>query len=99
MCYDKYVVKIIKIKERFSMKVQRVEQQLIPRGHPKYKLIDEMCKHSKDLYNYANYILRQEFISNNEYISYYQMNSNLKSHELYKACMSQPSNIVLIVLD
>lgn len=81
------------------IKVQRVEQQLIPRGHPKYKIIDEMCKHSKDLYNYANYILRQEFISNNKYISYYQMNSNLKTHELYKACMSQPANCVLRALD
>ena len=81
------------------IKVQRVEQQLIPRGHPKYKIIDEMCKHSKDLYNYANYILRQEFISNNKYISFYQMNSNLKTHELYKACMSQPANCVLRALD
>lgn len=56
------------------MFVQRVEQIVIRNNHPKYKIVDEMCKYSKDLYNYANYIIRKEFIENKEYINYQKMN-------------------------
>lgn len=47
-----------------------VEQQIIRPSHPKYKTIDKMCSHSKNLYNYANYLIRQSFIINDEYIPY-----------------------------
>ena len=76
-----------------------VEQQIIRPSHQKYKTIDEMCSHSKDLYNYANYLIRQSFIINDEYISYRKMNFDLKTHELYKLCMSQPANCLLRRLD
>lgn len=81
------------------MKVQRVEQIIITRNHPKYKIIDQQCKHAKDLYNEANYVIRQVFIENGEYISYRDMNYEFKTHENYKLCMSQPANCVLRVLD
>ena len=44
------------------MKVQRCEQIIIKKDHPKFKIIDEMCFNSKNLYNEANYVIRQEFI-------------------------------------
>ena len=81
------------------MMAQRVERQVIRPVHPKYKVIDEMCLKSKDLYNYANYIIRQEFINNNKYIPYRELNRELKTHQPYKDCMSQPANCVLRVLD
>ncbi len=81
------------------MKVQRVEQIVIKKNHPKFKIIDEMCFHSKNLYNEANYVLRQEFIENNNYVSYYDMNKEFKTHENYKLCMSQPANCTLRLLD
>ena len=81
------------------MKVQRVEKIIIKKSHPKYKIIDEMCFKSKELYNYANYIIRQEFINNNKYISYYDMNRELKTHQQYKDCGSQPANCTLRLLD
>ena len=81
------------------MKVNRTEQQIITKQHPKWLFINEMCKHAKDLYNYANYLIRQEFVQNKQYIKYREMNFNLKSHELYKFCMSQPANCVLRRLD
>ena len=58
-----------------------------------------MCKHTKDLYNYANYLIRQEFLQNKQYIQYKEINFDLKSNELYKLCMSQPANCVLRRLD
>ena len=58
-----------------------------------------MCFKSKNLYNYANYIIRQEFITTGNYINYYEMNRNLKTTIDYKNCMSQPANCTLRLLD
>ena len=81
------------------MKVQRAEQIIIKKSHPKFKIIDEMCFHSKNLYNEANYVIRQKFIESGEYINYYDMNKEFKTHENYKLCMSQPANSTLRLLD
>lgn len=81
------------------MIVNRVEQQIIRRTHPLWNVIDEMCFNAKNLYNYANYIIRQEYINNKRYVPYKEMNTNLKTHSQYKDCMSQPANCVLRLLD
>lgn len=81
------------------MKVTRVEQQIIRKSHLMWKIIDEMCFNSKNLYNYANYIIRQEYIENKRYIPYKEMNYSLKTHQQYKDCMSQPANCTLRLLD
>ena len=84
---------------RNEVKVQRAEQIIIRKNHPKYKLIDDMCYNSKNLYNEANYMIRQEFIANKNYLNYYDMNKEFKTHENYKACFSQPANCTLRLLD
>lgn len=81
------------------MIANRVEQQIIRRTHPLWNVIDEMCFNAKNLYNYANYIIRQEYINNKRYIPYKEMNFNLKTHQQYKDCMSQPANCVLRLVD
>ena len=40
------------------MKVRRYEQIIIKRNHPKFKVIDQQCFYSKNLYNEANYTIR-----------------------------------------
>lgn len=62
-------------------------------------MIDQQCFHSKNLYNEANYTIRQEFIKNKSYISYYDMNRDFKTHENYKLTFSQPANCILRLLD
>ena len=81
------------------MKVQRCEQIIIKKSHPKFKVIDEMCYHSKSLYNEANYVIRQHFIETGEYIPYSKMNFDFKTHNNYKKCMSQPANCTMRLLD
>lgn len=81
------------------MKVQRIDQIIIRKNHPKFKVIDQQCFHSKNLYNEANYVIRQEFISNGNYINYFDMNFEFKTHENYKLTFSQPANCTLRVLD
>ena len=77
----------------------RVERQVIRKSHPLWSVIDDMCFKAKNLYNHANFILRQEYINNGKYIPYQEMNSNLKTHDEYKECMSQPANCILRLLD
>ena len=81
------------------MIVKRVEQQIIRKSHPLWETIDEMCFNAKNLYNYALYIIRQEYIEHKRYIPYKEMNFNLKTHRQYKDCMSQPANCILRLLD
>ena len=81
------------------IKVYRVEQHQIKKDHPLYKIIDEFSFKSKNLYNYANYIIRQEFINNGVYIKYKDMDKMLQKTEPYKLLMSQSSQCTLQVLD
>ncbi|WP_347563293.1 transposase [Lactonifactor sp. BIOML-A4] len=82
-----------------KIKAQRTERIVIKKSHPKFKVIDQQCFHSKNLYNEANYTIRQKFISDREYISYYDMNKEFKTHENYKLAFSQPANCTLRLLD
>ncbi|HCL4447277.1 TPA: transposase [Clostridium botulinum] len=43
-------------------KIQRVERHIINNKHPCFRVFDELCFKSKNLYNYANYQIRQIFI-------------------------------------
>ena len=81
------------------MKVNRVEQHQINRNHQMWKVIDTFSFRSKNLYNYANYIVRQEFITNKRYMKYREMDKLLQQTEQYKALMSQASQCTLQVLD
>ena len=82
-----------------NIKVHRIEQIIIRKDHPKFKIIDQQCFHSKNLYNEANYTIRQKFIADGEYISYYDMNKEFKTYENYKLTFSQPANCTLRLLD
>lgn len=58
-----------------------------------------MCFRSKNLYNEALYVIRQEFFKTGKYIPYRKMNFEFKTHENYKACLSQPANCTLRSID
>jgi putative transposase len=58
-----------------------------------------MCYLSKNLYNYANFLIREEFINNKKYIQYFDLNKEIHTNKIYKDCMSQPANCVLRLLD
>ena len=48
------------------MKANRVEQQFIKKSHPLYDVVDKYCFYSKNVYNQANYLIRQSFINYNK---------------------------------
>ena len=76
-----------------------VEQHVISQNDPRYPLIDAACFASKNLYNAANYIVRQVFIHNGIYLNYAGVYHHIKRHEAYKALPAKVANDVLRLLD
>ena len=81
------------------IKIQRTEQHNIKYGSDFYKFIDEYCFKSKNLYNYANYIVRQEFINNNKWIHYNELFQLVKKSDPYKEIGSNTGQGTLRILD
>jgi putative transposase len=82
-----------------KMKVTRVEQHIIKKNNPLWQLIDNMCFKSKNLYNYGNYIIRQEFINNGNWIHYNSLFDLCKESEPYKDLGSNVGQATLRLLD
>lgn len=57
---------------------QRVEKHIIKSTNEYYKMLDDFCFKSKNLYNFANYKIRQEFINNGKYLNYYDIDKLCK---------------------
>ncbi|MDJ0592107.1 MAG: transposase [Pleurocapsa sp. MO_226.B13] len=75
------------------------ERHIIKQGHPFWTEIDHLSWQSKNLYNSANYIIRQNFIYGHGYLTYNQMASKMKETEQYKALPAKVSQQVLRGLD
>jgi len=75
--------------------MKQVEQIYLGKTKDLYNL----CHQAKDLYNKANYVIRQEFFRTNRWTRYNQLNEILKSEKEYKGLPSQTSQQVLILLD
>lgn len=81
----------------------RVEQHLIRPSSPWYPMIVEFCHLSKNLYNHANYLVRNKFIKEGLWLRYEDLDQILK-HDLeypdYKAMpTAQSAQQVLRLLD
>ena len=87
------------IKGGMNMKVNRVEQQIIRENNPIYKIADQYCFYSKNVYNAANYIIRQEFINNKNKLSAYDVQKLMQTMDCYKECGSQAAQKTIQLLD
>jgi putative transposase len=81
------------------MLVNRVEQHVIKHHNPIWELIDGLCFKSKNVYNYSNYIIRQEFIKNNKWIRYNTLANMIKDSEPYRDLGSNVGQQTLKLLD
>lgn len=81
------------------MKVNRVEQQIIRKNNPIYDVVDQYCFYSKNVYNQANYIIRQEFINNNNKLSAYDVQKLMQLMDCYKECGSQAAQKTIQLVD
>ena len=78
--------------------MRRVEQQRIAKSHPQFRAIDEMAFASKNLWNLANYLVRQSFIFQKHYLNNTATFHLLKETDAYKALPSKVANQVLLQL-
>jgi hypothetical protein len=65
---------------------------------PRFATIDQAAFASKNLYNQANYQIRQAFIHEGKYLPYAAIFHRLKHHEAYSALPRKVSNSILIQL-
>ncbi|MEZ2224690.1 RNA-guided endonuclease InsQ/TnpB family protein [Microcoleus sp.] len=79
--------------------MQLAERHIIKSTEPRFAEIDQLAFKSKNLYNAANYVIRQNFIYGWGYVGYNEMNRLMKSHESYKALPAKVSQQILMVLD
>ena len=73
------------------MIVTRVEKHILKQNNEYYSLIDDFCLKAKNLYNHANYIIRQEFCSSNKWIRYSDLDSMLKKDKDYPDYANMPT--------
>ncbi|MEG4230303.1 transposase [Microcoleus sp. N9_B2] len=79
--------------------MQLTERHIIKSTEHRFAQIDELAFLSKNLYNAANYVIRQSFIYGWGYVSYNEMNRLMKSQVAYKAMQAKVSQQILMVLD
>ena len=78
--------------------MQLVEQHVIGRNDPRYAVIDEAAFKSKNLYNAANYEIRQAFFHDGTHLNYHEIQHRMQSHETYKALPAKVSQQILMLL-
>jgi putative transposase len=79
--------------------MQLVEQHIIRQTDSRFALIDAAAFAAKNLYNAANYRVRQSFIHTGVYLNYHEMYHQMKETEQYQALPRKVSQQVLLLLD
>lgn len=73
------------------MIVQRTEKHVIKKDHHYYNMFCEFTRQSKNLYNHANYLVRKEFIENNKWLRYQDLDKLLKKDIDYPDYKNMPT--------
>lgn len=79
--------------------MQLVEQHVIRDTDPRYAAIDRAAFASKNLYNAANYLVRQSYIFEGVYLNFAVVYHRIKDSDAYCALPRKVSNDVLRQLD
>src|ERR1051326_309101 len=78
--------------------MQLVERHLVTKDHPHFASINAAALASKNLYNQANYQIRQAFIHEGRYLPYAEIYHRIKQLDCYKALPAKVANSILILL-
>ncbi|MEM7593028.1 MAG: transposase [Cyanobacteria bacterium P01_A01_bin.83] len=78
--------------------MRQVERHIVQENSSFWKQIDSLCFLSKNLYNYANYLIRQSFIFDKVYLGFHQIYHLVKEQPDYQALPRKVSQQVLRVL-
>ena len=78
--------------------MRQVERHIVKQSNPLWFQLDPLCFLSKNLYNYANYLVRQSFIFDQVYLGFNQVYHQVKDTVDYKALPRKVSQQVLRIL-
>ena len=73
------------------MIVTRVEKHILYQNNEYYSMLDNFCLKAKNLYNHANYLVRQEFVNNGNWIRYQELDTILKQDIDYPDYKAMPT--------
>jgi|AGSF01.1.fsa_nt_gi transposase, IS605 OrfB family, central region len=79
--------------------MQLAERHIIKSTENRFVEIDGLAFKSKNLYNAANYVIRQNFLYGWGYLNYNKMAHLMKSHQAYKDLPAKVSQQILMILD
>jgi putative transposase len=79
--------------------MQLVEQHIIARSDSRFASIDAAAFSAKNLYNAANFLLRQAYIFNGQYLSCRELQRQMRRHDAYRALPVKVAQQVLRLLD
>jgi putative transposase len=83
--------------------VKRIETHYIKNNHASYFTLDRLSHLSNNLYNQANFVVRQNFIYNNQYLNYYAIDKLFRKHHYlqdnWNQLPSQAKQQVIKLLD
>ena len=83
--------------------VQQVEKHVIKKSHPYYNMFCEYTHLAKNLYNHANYLVRNEFTETGKWLRYQDLDKilreNLKFPDYRNMPASQSAQQILRLLD
>src|SRR5688500_8137623 len=81
------------------IEMQLVEQHIIDKADPRWEELDWSCFLSKNLYNAANYVVRQAYIHEQRTIAYEQLAKLMRDNPDYCALPRKVSQWVLKQVD
>ena len=89
------------MKKKKNSNSYRVDSYFIGSKDSAWQACDELCWDVKNLRNYANYIIRQEFFNNKKYLNYNHIQKTLQSarHKCYVKLPAKLAQAVLRELD
>ena len=73
------------------MIVQRVEKHRIKQNNAYYLMLCDFAHKSKNLYNHANFLVREEFIKNDKWLHYRDLDKLLKADATYDDYKQMPT--------
>jgi IS605 OrfB family transposase len=85
--------------KQIGTSMRLVEQHILTSDDSRFKAVDLAAFAAKNLYNAANYLVRQSLIKENQYLNYYDVHAQIKSHQAYQALPRTVSQQVLRMLD
>lgn len=71
--------------------LSRVERHVIKKSDKHFNNLFDFCKMSKNLYNHANYLIRNEFVSNGKWLRYNDLDKILKNDSEFPDYRNMPT--------